>query len=148
MNIINKFINSRFHTIVVAILMYDVPLVCLLLPFGVIRFFLMLLLQVVMVYVCMRLFDNCNDAGRSSSLHIQVLISIIGCFFAYGIGIHSDIMDITSIWMIPFSMLLYTKNLRGICGILMYLLIDSVLCGSGIMFSIGMELAKENDYIK
>ena len=144
--IINKVKNTKFQPVVSTLLIYNIPLVCLLIPYS-FKYIMVVFMQLVMSYVSMRLFDDANESSRSRYLKIQFWISLIGMIVAYFYGKNIGITFTSELVMIIASLLIQLPSLAGISCAVLYVVINICMCGCGILLGVLLELAKENQYL-
>ena len=144
--LINKIKDSKIQAFVSTLLIYNLPLLCLFIPF-MFKYIMVIILQLIMVYVSMRLFDDANESKRSEYLKIQFLIFIVGSVLVYLYGKNVGITSTSELVNVVIALLAKLPTLSGVLYVVIYATTNVVMCGSGLVLGVLIELAKENQYL-
>ena len=145
--IINKLKTSKFQPLVATLLIYDFPLIGLLIPNNTFKYIIVLIIQLIMSYACMRVFNDADEPSRSKNLHIQFFVACIGLVVSYLYGKSVGITVTNELIAIMTSLLISLPVISGILCALLYSLINMIMCGSGVVLGVLIELLKDNDYL-
>ena len=145
--IVNKLRTSRLKSFIATLLIYDIPLLCLLIPMNIFKYIMVIVVQILMLYICMRIFDDANETKRNQYLHIQFWISLIGLIVSYVYGKNIGLTTTNEIIQIICSLFLSIPIMNGIINAVLYSIINLIVCGSGIVLGVLIETLKENEYL-
>ena len=141
MELLLKIKGSRWEAWLFALLLFDLPLVCMWIPSWPLAFIGCALLQGGISLWGATYFENLHENYRNEWLKKQIIISIVGIFIAYTLGYTHTMSTVDNYMALYFVFFVEHPIFNGFLYVFIYVLVDICICGLGYFIHAMMDLS-------